>query len=194
METFEGNLDHFNPNNPHAGDEKLPVQYYMGLIKDEDESERAGRPIYKDVECIRIFNSKDNIIDRPVRDTDKARWPRAYAVWKQSGASTPGATGTRLEHWPQLSRAQAEEFKYFKIFTVEQLAEIPDSVAHNFMGIQKYKALARAYVEAAKGEVPLLKMRAELEKRDGVIAELVAEVKRLGVILRKAPTKEKELA
>src|SRR5262245_28726465 len=179
METFEGDLTHFDPRNRFAGDEKLPVRFYIGAIRDDDASQTQGRPIFKDVECIQIFNTKDNIIDRPVRDTDKERWPRAYNAWRQKGESDPGATGTRLEHWPQMTRAQVEEYRYFKIFTVEQLAELPDSTAQMMMGAVKLKQLARLYVEAAKGEAPFLKLQGEIEKRDGQIAELNAEVRRL---------------
>lgn len=186
LQTFESDLSHFDPNNPYVGDEKLPVQFYMGAIQDDNKSTEAGRPIYNDVECIKIFNSKDNIIDRPVRDTDKQRWPRQYQAWKQSGVSEPGAAGTKLEHWPQISRAQAEEFRYFKIFTVEQLAEIPDSTLQGIMGAQQLKTLAKAYVEAAKGGAPLLRMQKEMESKDLRITELEADVKRMMKMLKKA--------
>src|SRR5262245_11380904 len=98
MEVFEHDIAQFNPQHPYQGDEKLPVRFYMGAIKDDDATEKAARPIFRDVECIQIYNSKDNVIDRPVRDTDKQRWPRAYQAWKNTGESEPGATGTRLEH------------------------------------------------------------------------------------------------
>jgi hypothetical protein len=179
LQTFEADVNHFNPNNPFAGDEKNPIQFYMGTRLHDAKTAEEGRPIYIDEEFIRIFNSKDNIIERPVRDTDKARWPRQYAAWKNSGISEPGAAGTKLEYWPQMTRAQVEEFKYFKIFTVEQLAEMPDSIVGQIPGVVKLKGLAKLHVEAAKGEKPLMKLNAELEAQKGVTAELQAEVKRL---------------
>src|SRR5262245_60295400 len=177
--TYEFDISHFDPRNPYKGDEKLPVQFYMGAVKNDEATEREGRPIFVDTECIRIFNSKDNIIDRPVRDSDKQRWPGAYTAWKGGGDGEPGATGTRLEHWPVMTRAQVEEFRYFKVYTVEQLAELPDSIVQKMMGAAKLKQLAKLAVEAAKGEAPFRRMQAEIEKRDGQIAELTSEVKRL---------------
>lgn len=186
MDIFEADITHFDPRTPYAGDEKIPVKFRIDAQKDDTASEAAGRPIFRDVEFIQIFNSKDNIIDRPVRESDKQRWPRAYAAWKSSGESDPGATGTKLAHWPVMTRAQVEEFAYFKIYTVEQLAAMPDSVGGQMMGFQRLKALAQVNVEAAKGEAPFLKMRGELEKRDGEIAELRAEVARLSKLMQTA--------
>jgi hypothetical protein len=151
----------------------------MGAIQNDEATEREGRPIYVDTECIQIFNSKDNIIDRPVRDSDRKRWPAAYGAWKQGGDGEPGATGTRLSHWPLMTRAQVEEFKFFKVYTVEQLADLPDSTVQKIHGATKLKQLAQLAVEAAKGEEPFRRLRAELETRDGKIAELTSEVRRL---------------
>jgi hypothetical protein len=110
---------------------------------------------------------------------DKQRWPGAYNAWKQTGASEPGTVGTRLEHWPLMTRAQVEEYKFFKVFTVEQLAELPDSTVQKIMGAPKLKQMAKLAVEAAKGEAPFLRMQAEIERRDNQISELSNEVKRL---------------
>jgi hypothetical protein len=183
--TFEADITHFDPRNPYQGDEKIPVQFYVGAVLNDAATAKEGRPIYNDVECIKIFNSKDNVIDRPLRDTDKQRWPRAYSAWKQGGESDPGASGTRLEHWPQMTRSQVEEYKFFKVFTVEQLAALADSTVQKIMGAPKLKQMAQLYVEAAKGEAPFLRMQAELDKRDGTIAELSAEVKRLTEMVEK---------
>lgn len=190
LQSFEGNLDHFNPATPYAGDEKTPVQFYMGVEKDEIATLEAGRPIYKDVEFIKIFNSKDNILDRPVRDTDRMRWSAAYERWKRTGESVPGATGTLLEHWPALTRAQVEELKYFKVFTVEQLAEVPDTQAQTFHGIQRLKALAKAHVEAARGEAPLIKLQAALDQERSARIAVEDQLAKLAKRLERLTTKE----
>jgi hypothetical protein len=184
-QAFAENIDHFDPRNPYAGDDKAVIQFLMGTRLDDGRTAAEGRPIYMDEEFIKIFNSKDNIIERPVRDSDKQRWPRQYQAWKLTGESTPGAAGTRLEFWPQMTRAQVEEFKYFKIFTVEQLAEAPDSSVGKLPGITKLKQLAKAHMETARGELPLLKMQMQLDAKDGEVEELKAEVRRLTKMVEK---------
>jgi hypothetical protein len=183
LQTFDSDIEHFDPRNPYKGDEKLPVRFYMGAVPDDAKTASEGRPIFRDVECIQIFNSKDNVIDRPVRDTDKQRWPRAYQAWKNTGDGEPGAVGTRLEHWPLMTRAQVEEFKFFKVFTVEQLAALPDSTVQKMVGAVKLKQMAQLAVEAAKGDEPFRRLQGEIEKRDGQIAELGAEVRRLTALI-----------
>jgi hypothetical protein len=189
MQTFDGDITNFDPNRPFIADDKMPVQFYMGIAPNDAKTAELGRPIYDDVEFIKIFNSKDNIIDRPVRDTDRQRWPRQYQAWKNTGANVPGGSGTMLEAWPQISRAVAEEMKYFKIFTVEQLAEFPDSTGQAIMGFQRLKALAKGYLAAAASEAPMSKMQAELEERDGKIAFLNDQLAKMQKKLEKLMAK-----
>ena len=178
LQTFDGNIDHFG-SNPYVADEKLPVRFYMGSEEDPARTEEEKRPCFRPCEYIVIYNSKDNVVERPVRDTDKQRWPRAYGMWKSTGESTPGAGGTPLEHFPMLNRAQVEELKYFKIFTVEALADWPDSGMERFMGAQKLKAMAKAYLQAAEGSKPVLEMQKQLEQRDQQILVLMDQVTKL---------------
>jgi hypothetical protein len=191
MQQFEGNLDHFNPNNPTAGDDRTPVQFYMGAWHDQSASEREGRPIYVDMEYIRIATSKDAIIDRPIRDTDKQRWPHAYRNWKATGVSEPGSSGTPLSAWPLMTRAQVEEYRYFKIYTIEQLAEANDTTGQNIMGFQKLKTLAKAYSELAKGQAPLLRLQAEVDDGKNQVAALTDQVGKLTAALEKMTAKGK---
>ena len=178
LQQFEHNIADFNPANPFAGDEKMHVQFYMGAIKNDAKTLEAGRPIFDDVECIKIFNSKDNIIDRPIRDTDKQRWPRQYMAWK-AGNQEAGISGTLLENWNVLTKAQAEELKYFKIRTVEQLAEMPDSQAAGILGFQQLKTKAKLYVQMASEAAPVQKMQEALAQRDATIEAQADQLKKL---------------
>jgi hypothetical protein len=189
MQTFEADINHFNPNQPYVGDEKTPVRFFMDAVQDHVASTDAGRPIYKDAEFIQIFNSKDNIICREVRDTDKQRWPRQYGAWKATGENVAGGAGTRLEMWPAITKAQAEELKYFKIFTVEQLADFPDSQAHNFPGFQKLKALARGYIELAAGQAPITRLQEQLDQEKSARAALEDQLAKMNKRLEKLTAK-----
>lgn len=185
LQMFEGDYNDFNPAQPYARDDKLHVEFYMGVSVNDAKSLEAGRPIHEDTEHIRIILSKDSIIDRPIRDTDKRRWPNKYMAFKQGNADG-GVVGTRLDQWPCITRAQAEDFKYFKIFTVEQLAEWPDSQATGIMGFHKFKNLAIETIAMARGEAPIIKMQAQLDEakareaaKDDQIAKLAARLEKL---------------
>src|SRR6478752_3026619 len=99
---------------PHAGDERLFVIFYMGILKNETRSIDEARPIFDDVEHVRIIipGDKQNIVDRPARDTDRQRFAKQYAAFKQGKSEEDQVSGTRLTEWPFLTRGQCEELRY----------------------------------------------------------------------------------
>src|SRR4051812_45528342 len=129
--------DQFSPTNfgpaadpdmfsrPNAGDEQLFVVFYMGIVKNEQRTVDEGRPIFDDVECVRIIvpGDRNNINDRPASDVDKRRFAKQYAMFKQGVKEEDQVSGTRLTDWPFLTRAQCEELKYLGLRTVEHLSE-----------------------------------------------------------------------
>ncbi len=153
-------------------DDQLLVKFFWHPEKDEKASTEEGRPIFREVEYIQIQvpGQKDTIVQRPAFAEDKERFPRHWAAF-QNKEEMP-VSGTPLDQWPRISRAQVEELKYFNIHTVEQLAELSDTNAQNFRAIQNLKREAVAYVEEAKGNAPMVKMAEELEARDNEIDTL----------------------
>jgi hypothetical protein len=98
------------------------------------------------------------------------RFPRHYAAFKNREEQT--VEGTALEQWPGITRSQCEELKFFNITTVEQLAQVSDSHAQNFMGIQLLRTRAKTFMEAAKENAANENLAAELEARDAEIESL----------------------
>jgi hypothetical protein len=166
----------------------LFVKFGLHPKKNDARSLEAGRPIFDDVEYveIRVPGDKHNVIHRPVGDSDRRQFARAYQAWK-SGAGEQ-LTGTPLAEWPAVSRSQVEELAYFGVRTVEQLANLSDGNAQQVGPIQALKAKALDYVAKAKGNAPLEQMRAELATRDNELetlrrqvteqAEFIAELKK----------------
>ncbi len=80
---------------------------------------------------------------RQARDTDIKRFPRQYEAFKQGKEEQQA--GTPLSLMPWITPARVEEYKFFKIVTVEQLAQAPDEGGKNFMGFQQDKQKAQEY-------------------------------------------------
>ena len=170
------------------GDENLYVRFFYHPHHDPEASVAQGRPIYQDREYVEIIvpGDKTTSVVRPVRDQDKMRFARQYQSFKSNQVQTN--FGTPLEAWPGITRAQCEELKYFKIFTVEQLANMPDSIAQRFMGVNSLRARAKDFLEASKGTVQLEQFRKAIEDRDSelevlrrAIADLQARLPAPGV-------------
>lgn len=163
--------------NPNAGDEKLHVTFHAEPVKNERRSAEEGRPIYDEVDYIRIAVPGDatNIIYQPLDEVHLRRFGRRYEAWRRNGREEV-VSGTPLKAWPSITRAQVEELAHFNCRTVEQLAGMPDNVSGKFPGIQALKRKAADYLEAARGNAPTTQLRAELEARDAEMAAMKAQL------------------
>lgn len=150
METYDGDPALFTRHN--AGDDSLFVVFYMGVLRNEARSVEAGRPIFDDVECVRIIipGDKNSVIDRPATPNDKARFSRQYGLFKQGLKEEDQTSGTRLTEWPFLTRGQCEEFKHLGIKTVEQLAEVRDDLVSRVPGLTTLKQHAKVWLGKTK--------------------------------------------
>src|SRR5690349_10446920 len=88
----------------------------------------TGNAVYKDVPHIEITNPGGlNRICVPVRDDHKARFPKQWAMFEMSLGGGEQIVGTRLEQWPAITRARAEELRAMKFYVVEQIAAASDA-------------------------------------------------------------------
>jgi hypothetical protein len=153
----------------YAMDSKLYVNFYMRPVLQMTRSDEANRPIYEDVEHVRIMvpGDKLSIVDRIASPDDKSRFADHYAKFRAGAADQ--VVGTRLEAVPWMSRSKVEEYKFFGVITVEQLASAGDAVGQKFQGFQQDKQKALAFLEASTGHNSRIE---ELEKQ---LAALLAE-------------------
>jgi hypothetical protein len=177
MDTFDSDPNLFLKAN--AGDESLFVVFYMGVARNEAASEENGRPIFDDVECVRIIvpGDKNNIIDRPARDSDRGRFAKQYGLFKAGAKEEEQLSGTRLNEWPFLTRAQCEEFKFLGIRTVEQLAEVRDDIVSKVPGMVQLKQHAAVWLGKAKNA-------AEASKQAKVMNDQAARISSLEEVVR----------
>jgi len=162
---------------PRQGDERLAVRFFVKAKQNGEKSQEAGRPVFEDVEYINIMvpGDRNNIILRPVTNTDKARFAQQYEHWKKNH-DNEGLVGTPLEAWGILSLSQVEEFRYFGVRTVEHMAVLRDDICQKLPGATQLKQRAEAFLAAAKDAEPLRKVQAELQKRDSDIAAMQAAI------------------
>jgi hypothetical protein len=186
MDTFDGDPAMFT--RPNAGDDSLFVVFYMGVLKNEAKSIEQGRPIFDDVECVKIVipGDKNNINDRPASERDKQRFSKQYAAFKQGLKEEDQITGTRLHDWPFLSRAQSEELKYLGIRTVEQLAEVRDDITSRVPGLTNLKQHAQVWLGKSKNAAEAAKTTKQLQDQASRIASLEAALRDQGARLEQA--------
>jgi hypothetical protein len=161
-----------------GADARLAVQFYKKSVKQDDASNEANRPIFKEFDFVRIMIPGDNLteIDTYAQESHKQRFPRQWAHYQNQVGSHQDIVGTPLEQWPQVTRSQAEELRGLKFHTVESIAECSDQqlqrigmVAgmspHNFrLKAKAFLNLANDSAEVAHREEELQALRAENDK------------------------------
>jgi hypothetical protein len=180
METLE--YDHNVFHRPDGGDDQLIAIFYMGVIHNDAKTEEAGRHIFDDVECVRIIipGDKNNVIDRPAQASDKRRFAKQYAAFKEGRKEDEQISGTRLREWPFLSRAQCEELNAMGIKTVEQLAELRDDVATKVPGMVSMKRNAATWLGKSKSAAESAKITKLIEDQAAELATLKQVIKEMG--------------
>lgn len=150
----------------HGDDSGLYVEFYSDAILDQSASEREGRPIYKQVEMVRILFAGDNTktIEKLATDGNppyRDRFPRQYEAFIKQQEQVQD--GTPIEHWPPITKAQALELRAMNIYTVEMLANTPD-VNLKWMGARQLRENARSWLSEAENGAEVIKLRNQIEE------------------------------
>jgi hypothetical protein len=175
----------------NQSDDRLYVVFNMQPLQDDVATAKEGRPIFRDVEFIKIAapGQKLEVTHRPVREKDKKRFSRRYREWQENKRQDT-ITGTPLAEWPGVTRSQVEELAFYNVRSVEQLASMSDGNAQNFAGIQALKAKAKTYLEKAKGDAQASALSAALSERDNQIEALRRQLKETNETLQQLAKKK----
>lgn len=167
----------------HNPDSALAVRFHSKAVQNMFESDKQGRPIFNDIVYIEIFTPGDslNIIDTPVRDAHKMRFPQQWAQYQLAHGTDTRMMGTPLTEWTYLSAAQAEELKALKFFTVESLANASDLQIGSIgmiggMAPLQLRARAQAFLNAAAGTADVEHQASQNAKLQDQISALQAQI------------------
>lgn len=116
------------PSDDMNADSRLAVTFYKRSMKQDDASNEAGRPIFKEFDFIRICVPGDSLteIDTYAQESHKSRFPRQWAHYQNQVGNQEQIVGTPVEEWTIISRSQADELKGIKFATVESIANASD--------------------------------------------------------------------
>lgn len=178
----------FDQDQQQEADKKLFVVFYRDAVQNHSKTLEAGRPMFDDVDMIRIHTpgSRDTVVS--VADWGyQQRFSRQWEQYKRGVDQT--TTGTPLDVVPWLTKAQVAELAAVNIKSVEQLAGMPDNVAQKFMNHHELKRQATNFLDAAKGAAPMLQMQEQLRSRDEEIELLKKGMAALEAKINKVPAK-----
>jgi len=156
----------------HGDDRSLHVEFYMEAVHQAFESEKAGMPKYKDIPFIRIRTPgvTGNTIERPVKmqsdgvaPSDPQRFPRQWDAFQNQREQAHD--GLPVEQWAVLTKSQVLELKASRLFTVEQVAGLPDS-SLNLLGLngRRLRDMAKALLDQGEKNAAVSAITAENER------------------------------
>lgn len=159
-------------------DDVLHVTFYVRSVQDNFRTEKEGRPIFHDEHFVKIVipGRNDLDLDMPTTVEHQKRFPRQWMIFQnQQAGSTEQTAGTPVTEWPILTRAQAEELRGQKFYTVEQVANCSDGQIQALgMNATILRQKARVFLENAKDSALATQQALELEAKNKEIAELKA--------------------
>lgn len=156
-------------------DTLLHVEFYMHEPEDVHKSEEQGKIVRGPKQpYIRISNpgDKTSIVESPVFERHKARWPDRWLYFQIKEGLVEGAVevpGWRIEEWTHLNPEQLRELKFLRFSVVEQVAGASDEQIQKLgMGGLGLREAARQALRARMGA----ETREAMEKKDAEISAL----------------------
>jgi hypothetical protein len=168
-----------------ANQDLIVPRFFVHTTPDAKATKEAGRPMFKDMECveIRMAANKQTVAVFPAHDTwkwdeiDGIRQPITYAMrfpdqYKRFKANEAQAmSGTPLEELPFLTQAKRSELKALSIYTAEALASLDGSPLKQLgMGGRELKNQAEAYLNRATDSAAVTRLAAEVEQLRAALA------------------------
>ena len=160
------------PVNP---DSMLSVEFFWHEPEDVLKSEAAGKIVrLPKIPYVRIQSPGDHtsIMEAPVTERHKQRWPDKWLYWQIKENLIEGAAeipGWKIEEWTHLNPEQVRDLKFMRFTVVEQVANASDSQCQKLgMGGMDLREAARLALRSRLG----VELKAEMDKKDAEISAL----------------------
>ena len=169
--------------------DNLMRMFSTEVVEDAEASLKEGRYIAKEVDFVTVMvPGSMNTVRVQMDDFAMKAHGRAYKRWLELGKAKDHIVGTPLAQVTWLSKGLAKELEFFKIFTLEGLAEVSDANCQRMAGLSQLKAKAIAFIKASTEAAPILKMQSQI---DELTANLAASQKTIDELIDRLDKKKK---
>jgi hypothetical protein len=154
----------------------LNIRFEKTLRINPAKTAEAGHPVHDEVDIafLNVPGSRDEV---PAKIDDKflAQHGAAYERWKATQEQP--LDGLALEMWPPIPKNLVEDWKYFKVRTVQQLATLDDSKIQALgMGAREWQKKAKVWLEQAADHAASQRLVSENEQLRLEVNSLKAQV------------------
>jgi hypothetical protein len=152
-----------------------PVYDRVVFLRVVAPGQKSGSPIY---EILRYIAQEDGSEKQKIDAQVMRRFKAVYDQWAQKQA--PAGAGTPLEQWPLMDVALVRAFKDGNVYTVQQLADLPDGALDNIRAKgREWRAKAQSWLAAAKEAGGDAEARAQIERLEKKLEEQAAIISQL---------------
>ena len=137
---------------PNVEPKSIP-RFHMRSVPDPEASEKAGHPMFKEVEFIEVRHpgAIHTIPCVRVKQNHIDMWPDHYKAFKE-GVEVP-LQGFAIEEWAPMTRSMADTMKAIGVRTVEDLANMPETTVQQYgAAIQSWRLKAQNFLEEHNSE------------------------------------------
>lgn len=164
----------------YQNDNSMVVLFLNKPIPNAAKSKEMGRPVFENITHVRVHppGERLNIVERPITENDKRRWPVQWAQFQQQAEQIPEGVPIDLlyPHRPDI----AAGLRASGVHTIEQCANLSGTAIDALgMGSQQYCNDAKRYLEVANKGVGAAQFKQELDARDDKIRTLTRQVEEL---------------
>lgn len=170
----------------YGSDANLNVIFYKRSVLNPAKSREAGIAIHEDVDYVKMFQPGENlnVIERPVNEGDKIRFPQQWARFLQNQTQAPEGTPISLL-FPNNPGVADNLRVSFGIHTIQQLAALTEHAMSSIgMGALDYKQKAVRFLDAAKESGSFHLMQDELQKQKDANYTLTRQVNELSALVK----------
>lgn len=147
------------------------VKFYRQWVRNNFKSNAEGKEVgdFQDFILIICPGQPKSEVRRKATDSDKAQYRPEWQAYEEGKEHQ--LSGTPIELLPGLANGMADALKSLYIYTIEQMANLPDIAMQKVgMGGNDIKKRAQAYLSKNSSEV--VELKAQLEAANATIAEL----------------------
>lgn len=164
------------------------VKFYRQWVRNNFKSNAEGREVGEEQDFILIISpgQQKTEVRRKATDADKMTYAPEWSAYLQGKEHQ--VSGTPIELLPGLANGMADALKALYIYTIEQMASLPDIALQKVgMGGNDIRQKCRAYLTNGSEEVEALKE--QLAQAQARIAELEAQAASKPAARRPAATR-----
>jgi len=160
------------------------ARFINEIVPDPFESAQQNKPVYRTIPMVEIrqIGEKDTFKE-PVNDLHKARFRRAWEAF--SNGNEQLQSGTPLAVLFPTQPEVVENLKGFYVYTIEALAEVPDSAGAKIPYLTTWKERAAKYLEGVEKGKGFHHLERQLEEAQLRNMEMEERMKALEAALAK---------